>query len=171
MESPEQNYVTLYTGAKMPKVGLGLYMMDMKADRDLVVKSVTEVGYRHIDTAQFYENEESAGETFKQIFEAGVQREELFITTKLWINKMHDPVNSLKNSLEKMQLEYVDMYMIHFPKNEVDENGNFVKNPMHKVWAGMEECVELGLTKHIGISNFNVQLICDMLSYCNIKPA
>ena len=168
METPEQSYVTMYTGAKMPKVGLGVFTM---MDKDLIVKSVTEVGYRHIDTAAIYENEEIVGEALKEVVEAGVSREELFVTTKLWRNKYSDPESGLRESLEKLKLDYVDLYLIHWPNNPIDDDGNFEKNPMHKVWAGMEKCVELGLTKHIGISNFNVQLICDMLCYCNIKPA
>ena len=168
METPEQSYVTLYTGAKMPKVGLGVFMM---MDKELIVKSITEVGYRHIDTAALYNNEETVGEAIKEANEAGVTREELFVTTKLWRDKYSDPESALRESLEKLKLDYVDMYLIHYPNNETDEEGNFARNPMYKVWAGMEKCVELGLTKHIGISNFNVQLICDMLCYCNIKPA
>ena len=162
METPEQSYVTMYTGAKMPKVGLGVFTM---MDKDLIVKSVTEVGYRHIDTAAIYENEEIVGEALKEVVEAGVSREELFVTTKLWRSKYSDPESGLRESLEKLKLDYVDLYLIHWPNNPIDDDGNFEKNPMHKVWAGMEKCVELGLTKHIGISNFNVQLICDMLCY------
>ena len=168
METPDQKYITLHTGAKMPMVGLGVAWTH---DKEVMSKSITEVGYRHIDTAAFYDNEELVGQAIQDAIEAGVPREELFITTKLWRDSFEDPVTSWKQSLEKLQLDYVDMYLIHWPHNEVDGAGNFKKNPIHKVWEGMEKWVELGLTKHIGVSNFHVQLIWDMLCYCNIKPA
>lgn len=159
---------TLNNGHKMPKVGLGA---DSINDKEIALKMITEAGVRHIDTASLYKTEETLGEVLVDAFKAGVTREEMFITTKIWRTDYHDPVSACKQSLEKLGLEYVDLYLIHCPIVPFEEDGKtFQKIPMHKVWEGMEKCVELGLARSIGVSNFNVQLICDMLAYCKIKP-
>ena len=94
-------------------------------------------------------------------------REELFITTKLWHTDYADAEGALRLSLKKLQTNYVDLYLIHWPHNGVGP----VKVPMHVLWAQMESFVEKGLVKSIGVSNFNIQLIADMLTYCKIRPA
>ena len=94
----------------MPKVGLGTFTMSEK-ERDVAVlkKAILEDGYRHIDTATLYENEELIGETLEEIFKGDqVKREDLFITTKLWVNETDDPAGALKKSLERLKLDYVD---------------------------------------------------------------
>jgi alcohol dehydrogenase (NADP+) len=103
--------------------------------------------------------------------EGKVQREDLFVTTKVWITNYSDPVAALKRSLEDLQLDYVDLYLIHWPITNLGDDGKFEKLPMYKIWSNMEKCVELGLTKNIGVSNFNTQLLADMMTYADITPA
>lgn len=167
--SKATRFLNLHTGAKIPQLGLGSLMSGKK---DVFVKTVTDIGYRHIDTAAYHKNEHIIGEALGEIEEQGIDRDDLFITTKVWQTDYNNPVKALKNSLKKLNQSSVDLYYIHWPFNAMDKSKkSFEKIPMHKIWAGMEECVELGLAKHIGICNFNVQLICDLLTYANVKPA
>ena len=91
----------------------------------------------------------------------------MFVTTKMWHNEYEDPEAALRRSLAKLRLDYVDMYLVHWPNNGFSSP----KVPMHVLWPRMERLVELGLTKSIGVSNFNTQLLADLLTYCTIKPA
>ena len=131
------------------------------------VEYALKIGYRHIDAAAIYQNEKEVGEGIKAALDAGIKREDIFITSKLW-NTKHDPkdvVPALKQTLSDLGLEYVDLYLVHwpltlkagdelFPKTE-DGKMDFGKIiPHEETWKGMEECVKLGLAKHIGLSNF-----------------
>lgn len=108
----------------------------------------------------------------QEVFEAGIKREELFVTTKLNIGDIPDPEAALKTSLGKLKLDYVDLYLIHWPVTPFDKaKGEHVKIPLYKTWQKLEALVKAGLTKAIGISNFNCQLTLDLLSYAEIKPA
>lgn len=95
-----------------------------------------------------------------------MKREDLFVVTKIWHDEYENPEESLKKSLGKLKLDYVDCYLVHWPNNLLCPS----KKPMHVLWAEMEALVEKGLTKSIGVSNFNVQLLSDILTYCKIKP-
>eukprot|EP00343_Euplotes_focardii_P003402 CAMPEP_0205811876 /NCGR_PEP_ID=MMETSP0205-20121125/16160_1 /ASSEMBLY_ACC=CAM_ASM_000278 /TAXON_ID=36767 /ORGANISM="Euplotes focardii, Strain TN1" /LENGTH=280 /DNA_ID=CAMNT_0053091653 /DNA_START=1 /DNA_END=840 /DNA_ORIENTATION=+ len=155
----------------MPKVGMGTYQINSVEG---YWTAIVECGYRHIDTASFYGNESVIGEALQKIFkETDIKREDLYIVTKIWGNQKKDVEGALKESLERLQLEYVDLYLIHWPVSyDINEEGNAVpvKIPNHKVWADMESMVRKELTKSIGVSNFNVQTLIDMLAYCEIKP-
>ena len=149
-------FVTLSDGNKMPRIGLGVYQIK---DKDFILKCITEVGYRHLDTAKAYGNENIVGEAVNEAVASGIDRKDIYVTTKLWPSEFDDPIAALIGSLERLNLEYVDMYLIHWPINDLDEETKeFKRYPMYKVWANMEKCVEKGLTKSIGISNFNSQL-------------
>ena len=105
----------LNSGATMPKMGLGTYLSDC---RETVIENVKyailECGIRHIDTASSYQNEDAIGEALQQCFDAGVKREEMFITTKCFKDEYTDPEKALRNSLERLKLDYVDLYHIHW---------------------------------------------------------
>ncbi len=165
-------YVTLSNGLKMPKFGLGTSCMTTEEEISNFVKAVVEFGYRHIDTASFYDNEEIIGKALKQIFAAGIKREELFIVTKLW-NTDHDIAEeALVSSLKRMQLDFVDLYLIHWPVATKRENDAdvFVKVSLEKTWRDMEKNVKKGLARSIGVSNYNFQTLNDLLSYAEIPP-
>jgi len=117
-----------------------------------------------------YKNENEIGMAVSELIEKNVvKRSDLFITTKLWNDDQEDPVSALKNSLKELNMEYVDLYLLHWPIGKV-ENNKIKQIPLYKTWAKLEECVKLGLTRSIGVSNFNVQLLLDLTSYANILP-
>ena len=157
MKKVQQRVLQLNSGYDIPMFGLGTFM---SMDKELIVNSITQAGYRHIDTAAVYDNEDIVGEAISEVEKEGISRDELFITTKLWQSEYHNPHHALSYSLQRLGLKYVDLYLIHWPINRVDITGEKLnKIPMHKIWAGMEECVKLGMAKSIGVSNFNVQLL------------
>lgn len=150
--------IELTSGTKIPQVGCGTWCMEPK-DEAAVWKAVSEVGYRHIDTAANYGMEEAVGNVVKRAEkELGLKREDFYITTKLWRPDMGDPEAAIKHSLKMLQMDYVDLYLIHWPLNWPEDGvtGKLNKHPMHKIWAKMEELQRSGLTRAIGISNFNV---------------
>lgn len=168
----KNKYVELNNGLKMPLIGYGTFQGDKEhVLHENIVYAVVEWGYRHIDTAKVYDTEKVIGDALQECFEKGIKREDLFITTKLWIEWVDDPERELKASLEKLQLEYVDLFLIHWMITDVDWENCVVKGPpLHEIWKNMENLVELGLTKSIGISNCGAQLFIDMLASSKIKP-
>lgn len=160
------------------------YMIKSTDEKELetALNAALEAGYRHIDTAIVYENEPLIGRILKGWFSSGrLRREELFITSKLPISGLHeDRVDMfIKKSLENLQLDYLDLYLIHFPvaSNYVGYDttppDQFKLNPVdHRlVWKKMEEQVDAGRTKAIGLSNFNENQIQNILKSCRIQPA
>lgn len=139
----------------LPAIGLGTFRLHGQEVKDSV-KSALDLGYRHIDTAQFYDNEEAVGEAIR---ESGIPRHELFITTKVWHDFLdgNKTIESLKDSLRKLGTDYVDLALIHWPSP-----GNEV--PMDHYIGKLNEARELGLTKHIGISNFTIAQVDEALS-------
>lgn len=174
----------------MPIVGFGLWKVPQESAADTVYKAI-KAGVRLLDGACDYGNEKEVGQGIKKAIADGlVKREDLFITTKLW-NTYHareNVVPAFERSLNDMGLDYVDLYLIHFPlaikyvPQDVryppgffyDDAGKEViteKSPMHETWAGMEEIHQSGRAKNIGISNFNAMLIMDVLRYAKVHPA
>lgn len=178
----KQSYYTLNNGNTMPKIGLGTW----KSDHGKVYKAVIEAlkyGYKHIDCAFIYKNEEEVGNAIKDaIKDKIVTREEIFITSKLWCNS-HKPlevVAAIKHTLHSLKLDYLDMYLIHWPiafKNSVifPNNANEMipleHLPISETWQGMEEAFKSGLTKNIGVSNFSIKKLQELLKNSVIKPA
>ncbi|KAI1288024.1 Aldo-keto reductase family 1 member A1 [Halotydeus destructor] len=176
--------VTLNNGRKMPIIGLGTYVH--KGDREKqvfreFVKDAIAIGYRHVDTAQLYENEEGVGQAIKESIEAGiVTRDQVFVTTKLHIVSMakENVVPSLRESLVKLQLDYVDLFLIHWPvalaKSPL-EGGDIACDDTIDIhngtWKAMEECVKLGLAKSIGVSNYNSKQLQETFNVADIMPA
>ena len=157
----------LSNGMKIPKVGFGTWQTP---DGDVAESSVLEalkVGYRHIDTAAAYGNEESVGRAIKK---SGINREELFITTKLWnSNHSYEKAKAaIDESLEKLGLDYLDLYLIHWP-NPVEIRDTYIEANAES-WKAMEEAVEAGKIKAIGVSNFHPHHLDELLKTAKIKP-
>ncbi|TET48030.1 MAG: aldo/keto reductase [Actinomycetota bacterium] len=176
----------LYTGAEVPGIGLGTFGSDRFSGEDIAeaVKGAISVGYRHIDCASIYENEHLIGESFGQVIKGGVKREELWINSKLW-NDMHgrgDVLRSCQKSLKDLQLDYLDLYLIHWPFPnyhapgcDVDSRSPDARPYIHEnymeTWSQMEELVEKGLVRHIGTSNMTIPKLELVLRDAKIKPA
>ena len=178
--------------SSMPQIGLGTW----KAAPGVVgsaVRTALELGYRHLDCACDYGNEHEVGDALKGAFEDGVcRREDLWITTKLW-NTFHRAEHvemACRKQLEDLGLEYLDLYLIHFPiplkfvpfetryppewyhDPDAAEPACVLEPnaPLSETWAAMEALVDKGLVKNIGVSNFSPVLLMDLLSYCRVKP-
>lgn len=136
--------ITLNDGTTIPQLGFGVWQVPAE-EAQAVVAEALKAGYRHIDTAAVYGNEEGVG---RAIAESGIPREELYITTKLWVSdfKAGQTKEALRTSLQKLGLDYVDLYLIHWPSPE-DEK-------YLEAWKAMEELQAEGLTRSIGVSNF-----------------
>lgn len=178
-----QPSLTLNDGNQMPMFGLGTWNAQGKELKD-AVKAAIEAGYRHIDTAANYKNESLVGEAISECIEEQiVKREDLFVTTKLW-NNSHSRgsvARALAKSLRALNMNYVDLYLIHYPigyqegdaLSPVDARGNVITSEVDYVetWQGMEDVKRLGLAKSIGVSNFNAEQISRILYSCTIVPA
>ena len=151
----------LSDGTSIPSVGLG--SMGNKDVANLVA-TVMEAGYIHIDTAAMYGNETEIGEALQQCFKQGKKREDVYITTKLFPSASKDFIGGAKECLQKLQLDKVDLMLLHHP---LDKWNN---KPMHQMWPEFEKMVDQGLTTSIGVSNINTQLLYDLLQYARIKP-
>ena len=158
--------------AQVPTIGLGTAFMT--SDICEVVYNSIKDGVRLIDTAAVYGSEEGVGKGIKKAIDEGiVKREDLFIITKLYAKRRNDPEKEIKDSLKKLGLTYVDLYLDHWPKffdydKETGKKINML--PLHKLWSLMESFVEKGYTKYIGGSNYSVQTLLNLLSFCKIKP-
>lgn len=144
----------------MPGFGLGVYKVD---DGDTVidtVKSALSVGYRLIDTAQYYDNESGVGQAIK---ESGVPREDIFVTSKVWNDSQgfESTLKTFEESLEKLGLDYIDLYLIHWP----------VSGQYKDTWRALEKIYKEGKARAIGVSNFHVHHLEDLLKDAEVKPA
>ena len=136
----------LSDGTKIPAIGYGTFLFTGdNSMKELLVKAILEHGYRHIDTAMIYKNEEIVGEAIQEVIAKGIKREELYITTKLWHTDKNDVEGALKTSLQKLKLDYVDLYLVHWMRMDIDwesENWEIKSPPLHVVWANMEKLVD-----------------------------
>jgi len=139
-----QPIVKLNDGNLMPQFGLGVWQASV-ADTTSAVSYALEIGYRAIDTAAIYKNEEGVGSALQS---AGLPREDLFITTKLWNDDQHQAEHALTESLKKLQLDYVDLYLIHWPKPQQDQYID--------AWRDLKKLQDQGLIKSIGVCNFPI---------------
>ncbi|EGB11652.1 hypothetical protein AURANDRAFT_59872 [Aureococcus anophagefferens] len=185
--APQTGSIVLNNGDSMPIIGLGTWQAP-KGEVGAAVRVAIENGYRHVDCAACYGNEAEIGEVFADLFARGVvKREELFVTSKLW-NSEHAPKDvrpACEKTLKDLRLDYLDLYLIHWPQNfakEVEGNCSFPRNDdgsmrydvettSAETWSAMEALVDAKLCKAIGLSNFNSKQIEDLLTTCRIKPA
>ena len=155
------------------KLGLGTAQIGNTKNISEVVYNSIKSGIRLIDTAEVYGSEVGVGLGIKKAIEEGiVKREDLFIITKCYPYSKNDPENAIKNSLKNLKLDYVDLYLDQWPAFvEINEKGeNYNLNPMHILWPKFESLIEKKYTKNIGVSNYNVQSLVNLLSFCKIKP-
>jgi alcohol dehydrogenase (NADP+) len=176
---------TLYTGARMPAIGLGTFGSDHAATSEVAaaVHGAAEVGYRHFDCASVYGNEHEIGYALQQV-RGHISREQLWITSKLWNDKHgeNDVIPSCRKSLSDLRLNYLDLYLVHWPFPnfhppgcDVTSRSTDAKPYIHaefmKTWRKMEELVDLGLVRHIGTSNMTIPKLRLVLRDARIKPA
>ncbi|RYP52542.1 hypothetical protein DL768_002369 [Monosporascus sp. mg162] len=180
---------TLNNGVKIPGLGFGTFASEgAKGETYKAVKCALEVGYRHLDCAWFYQNEDEIGEAIRDFLKENpsVKREDLFIATKVW-NHLHEPEEvewSLENSLKHLGLDCVDLFLVHWPiAAEKDDNympkigqdGKYVikkeltENP-EPTWRAMEKLLESGKTRAIGVSNWTIPGLKKLMSFAKVKP-
>ena len=152
-------YVTLNNGVKMPILGFGVFQIDDMKECEEAVYNALKAGYRLIDTAASYRNEEAVGRAIKK---SGIPREEIFVTTKLWVSDANYEKAKLafETSLKKLDLEYIDLYLIHQPFNDV-----------YGAWRAMTELYKEGKIKAIGVSNFYPDRLVDFIMNNEVVPA
>jgi alcohol dehydrogenase (NADP+) len=176
----------LWTGAKMPAIGLGTFGSDRFSGEDIAkaVIGAAEVGYRHFDCARIYGNEHLIGASLEAIIAGGIPRDEMFVTSKLW-NDKHAPADvipTFMDSLRDLRLEYLDLYLMHWPFPNHHAAGVDVTSRAHDArpyiheefmatWREMEKLVDQGLVRHIGTSNMTIPKLELLLRDARIKPA
>lgn len=150
--------VKLNNGVEVPILGFGTYQITDPEEAEKAVRDAIEAGYRHIDTAQSYMNEESVG---RGIANSDVPREELFVTTKVWVENVsyEGVISSVERSLKRLGLDYIDMLLIHQPYNDV-----------YGAWRAMEELQKQGKIRAIGVSNFGVDRAVDLAEFNEVVP-
>jgi len=184
--------LTLSDGARLPAIGLGLWKVPKPSAAELVCQAI-RAGYRHLDCACDYGNEAEVGAGIASALSASeCRREELWVTSKLW-NTYHARAHvrpALERSLRDLKLDYLDLYLIHFPiaqefvpfetryppewffdPTESAPRMKFAQVPLAETWAAMEDLVTAGLVRHIGVCNYGTALLRDLLSYARIRPS
>lgn len=161
-------YIILNNGVEMPRIGLGTSKIQ---EVDKVVYDSIKNGLRMIDTAFSYDNEKEVGEGINKALNEGiVERKDLFVTTKLSFKQKQNPEEAIKNQLKTLNLSYVDLYLDHWPFETYTVDEKTYNTPTAVLWKNMEDLVRKGYTISIGVSNYNVHLLTDILSFCEIKP-
>jgi diketogulonate reductase-like aldo/keto reductase len=155
----KDSFHTLHNGLKMPSLGLGVWQVKKGDEVENALRWAIEAGYRHIDTARIYGNETSVGRVIK---ESGIPRKEFFVTTKLWNDDQgyESAKAAFQLSLDKLQMDYVDLYLVHFP----------VKKKRMESWKALEEIYTSGKAKAIGVSNFMKNHLEELLLHASVVP-
>ncbi|KAL8105731.1 hypothetical protein AgCh_029500 [Apium graveolens] len=177
------SYFVLNTGAKIPAIGLGTWQSggDLCAE---AVKTALSVGYRHIDCAHLYGNEVEVGEALGEAFKGSLKREDLFLTSKLYctMNSINKIEKSVRVSLKNLGVSYLDLYLMHWPESSAfgdatdppaqtgSEYRQFL-NRLKATWQSMEDLIQLGIVRAIGVSNFSLQQMKELLKFAKIVPA
>ncbi len=149
----------LYNGVEMPWLGLGVHRAGSGSEVAAAIEYALQAGYRSIDTATYYQNEHRVGEA---VIESGVAREEIFLTTKVWNSDQgyHSTIKAFETSLEKLQINYLDLYLIHWPQT----------GTTFETWRAMEELYEKGQIRAIGVCNFLIPHLKRLMENSRIKP-
>ncbi|MGG1479567.1 aldo/keto reductase [Bacillus smithii] len=158
-----QDTTTLHNGVKMPWFGLGVFKVEEGPELVNAVKTAIKHGYRSIDTAAIYENEAGVGTGIREgMKEAGISREDLFVTSKVWNADLgyESTKKAFETSLNKLGLEYLDLYLIHWP----------VEGKYKEAWRALEDLYKEGRVKAIGVSNFHIHHLEDLMEDADIKP-
>jgi methylglyoxal/glyoxal reductase len=157
MELTIETKLTLNDGHPIPQLGLGVWQIRAGATCEAAVLAALEAGYRHIDTAALYGNEESVGAAIRM---SGISRKNIFVTTKLWNSDHGNPGRALDTSLRKLKLDYVDLYLIHYPVRERRQS-----------WRALEALQAEGKARSIGVSNFTIRHLTELLAETKTVPA
>lgn len=161
--------VKLNSGFKMPDFGFGCFNGPQIEE---AVYTAIRTGYRYIDTSAYLKNEDKVGKAIGRALSDGIcKREDLFILTKLCKYKRSSALESMKESVAKLNLDYVDLYLIHWANPTKSSDGWDFSTPNYKIWQELEKGVELGISKSIGVSNFGTQALLDLLCSAKIRPA
>lgn len=158
-----QDKTTLHNGVKMPWFGLGVFKVEEGPELVNAVKTAIKHGYRSIDTAAIYENEQGVGQGIREgLKEAGISREDLFVTSKVWNTDLgyESAIKAYETSLNRLDLEYLDLYLIHWP----------VEGKYKDAWRALETLYKDGRVKAIGVSNFQIHHLEDLMKDAEIKP-
>lgn len=158
-----QDTTTLHNGVEMPWFGLGVFKVEEGPELVNAVKVAIKHGYRSIDTAAIYENEEGVGQGIREgLKEAGISREDLFVTSKVWNADLgyESTIAAYEKSLQKLGLEYLDLYLIHWP----------VEGKYKEAWRALETLYKEGKVKAIGVSNFQIHHLKDLMEDAEVKP-
>jgi methylglyoxal/glyoxal reductase len=158
-----QDTTTLHNGVKMPWFGIGVFKVEEGPELVHAVKTAIQYGYRSIDTAAIYENEAGVGQGIREgLKETGISREALFVTSKVWNSDLgyESTIKAYEASLNKLGLEYLDLYLIHWP----------VEGKYKEAWRALETLYKEGRVKAIGVSNFHIHHLEDLMKDAEIKP-
>jgi len=177
---------TLWTGARMPAIGLGTFGSDRFSGEQIAEAALgaASVGYRHFDCAKVYDNEHLIGASLETVQAGGIRREDMWVTSKLW-NDKHAPADvapSFEKSLRDLRLDYLDLYLIHWPFPNHHAPGadvtsraanarSYIHEEFMATWRELEKLVDLGLVRHIGTSNMSIAKLKLLLRDARIKPA
>lgn len=158
-----QSTTTLRNGVKMPWLGIGVFKVEEGPELVNALKAAINHGYRSIDTAAIYENEEGVGEGIREgLIEANISREELFVTSKVWNADLgyELTLKAFEESLKKLGLDYLDLFLIHWP----------VESKYRDAWRALETLYKQGKVKAIGVSNFQIHHLEELMKYAEVKP-
>lgn len=183
--SPGSSYFVLNTGAKIPAIGLGTWQTGGELCVE-AVKTALSVGYRNIDCAHLYGNEIEVGEALDEAFKGSLKREDVFLTSTLYcsMNSINKIENYVRVSLKNLGVSYLDLYLMHWPECSASGFGDATDPPsksgserrqflnrLKKAWKAMEGLVDSGLVRAIGVSNFGVSQIKELLKFAKIMPS
>ncbi|XP_057476069.1 NADPH-dependent aldo-keto reductase, chloroplastic [Actinidia eriantha] len=172
--------IRLNSGETIPIMGFGTYSaQNDREETKQAVQMALKMGYRHFDTAKIYGSEPAVGEALRRAIQSQmIDREDIFLTSKLWSSDHNDPVSALHQTLETLGMEYVDLYLVHWPVKlkpwatyAVPNEDDFERLDLETTWVGMEKCLDMGLCRSIGVSNFSTNKIQRLLDFASVPPA